>query len=1182
MKHAIICLSLLLLSCQSINRQEGLTSHSKPSEFSFLQENQIIADFRVEAVYESGNQEALGARFRHLPSGFVLDFLRIQSVPQAFMWVNSHPVSDQGEPHTLEHLLLGKGNKGRYVASLETMSLGSSSAFTMQLRTCYHFNTTAGSEVFFNLFKEKLDAMINPNFTDEEIRREVANMGISTNQETQELFLEEKGTVYNEMVSTFENPYANLYLYLNKAIYGDSHPISFSAGGTPAAIRTMVPADIRNFHASTHHLNNMGSIVAIPDELELLTCLTNFSKILASVQPGAEPTTHPDEVNSTIKLPEIVEGGKLLHTSFPHQNADEPGLLLYSFPPTRTLDAESSLLLDLFLQNLGSGQTSNLYKKFIDTQTRTLETGATGVYAYRSDDPGSPVFIGLQNIDGSTATDMMMDSIRNVFIDEIREIANYDDGSPELTEFNKRIQGRILETRKFLDDMLNSPPRFGYRGTGTNWMSHLTDLHREGGFKRSLVMKTRLGRAEFIAGADKNHWRDLINEWNLLSDLPFGISSLPDPEYQSRALAERSLRIQEYTEMLKDKYDVKTDAEALMLYDQEYQLTTEKMEDMAGKVKMPEFIDNPPLSLDETLQYSVESLPGGGELVYAKFNNLVGATVGLAFNMYAVPESDLLYVPALPILLSEIGAEFEGEMLSFDQMQERLRREILRLNVSYDSNLKSERVELVVETAGSNITETQQALKWAEAITTEPNISISNLSRISDVLDQAMVNRRNRMKGSEESWVNNPAQAYRKQNNPLYLSARSFLTQVHALHRLRWQLKGAEPLELTAFRKWMEAASLLGTAGRSSIEEWLAAGAGAPDAVRPELTQMAIKDMGSVLSDIPDETLQTDWHLFCDQLIQDLTLAPEIVIDRLNRLLKTITHQDNLRGYITANDEDFNTLLPLIHVLVQQYSGESTSLQLYDSLPYITERLKSRYPHMKHKTYVGLVNNNSSSGVHINHAPLTALDDIEEELLLNFLAAKLYGGGGAHSMFMKTWGAGLAYSNGLGSNEQAGSVSYYAERCPDLAQTMQFVIDQLEGAEYDPSLETYAVAQTFSRSRSGGRYEDRGRGMAADLADGVTPEKVASFRQRILELSQQDSLYDHIQARMEIAYGRVLPGYGPKGFDIDGASYFHIGPDRLLDAYEKYLTRVEGDVQLIRLHPRDFWLERTSHASVMP
>jgi len=93
------------------------------TSFEALKENQALADFRLENLYENDAGTAMGGRFRHVPSGFVLDLLRIQSIPQAFIWVNSPPPSDQGEPHTLEHLLLGKGTKGRYVASLEDMSL---------------------------------------------------------------------------------------------------------------------------------------------------------------------------------------------------------------------------------------------------------------------------------------------------------------------------------------------------------------------------------------------------------------------------------------------------------------------------------------------------------------------------------------------------------------------------------------------------------------------------------------------------------------------------------------------------------------------------------------------------------------------------------------------------------------------------------------------------------------------------------------------------------------------------------------------------------------------------------------------------------------------------------------------------------------------------------------------------
>ncbi len=53
----------------------------------------------------------------------------------------------------------------------------------------------------------------------------------------------------------------------------------------------------------------------------------------------------------------------------------------------------------------------------------------------------------------------------------------------------------------------------------------------------------------------------------------------------------------------------------------------------------------------------------------------------------------------------------------------------------------------------------------------------------------------------------------------------------------------------------------------------------------------------------------------------------------------------------------------------------------------------------------------------------------------------------------------------------------------------------------------------------------------------------------------------------------VLPGYGVKGRDIAGGSFFSIGAEKQLSAYEEYLKKAEGaDTKFYRLYPRDFWM----------
>jgi len=143
----------------------------RAATYATLAEGQTVSGFRTLAIYVNDADRPMGARLVHEKSGFTLDLVEIESVPQAFVWVTTFPTSDMGEPHTQEHLLLGKGMKGMAVAGHEPMSLASSTAFTQQWRTCYSFYTSAGMDVFYDEFERRMDALLHPDYTDEEIRR---------------------------------------------------------------------------------------------------------------------------------------------------------------------------------------------------------------------------------------------------------------------------------------------------------------------------------------------------------------------------------------------------------------------------------------------------------------------------------------------------------------------------------------------------------------------------------------------------------------------------------------------------------------------------------------------------------------------------------------------------------------------------------------------------------------------------------------------------------------------------------------------------------------------------------------------------------------------------------------------------------------------------------------------------
>src|ERR1700683_1183311 len=128
---------LSLLPFRALTAQSA--SNDTPAAFSDVTEQTASHGFRATAVYLNDADRPFGARFIHQKTGFTLGLIQVQSGAQAFVWLNSFPVSDKVEPHTQEHLLMGKGNAGRAYAASQSMTLTEDTAFTMQWRTCYPF-----------------------------------------------------------------------------------------------------------------------------------------------------------------------------------------------------------------------------------------------------------------------------------------------------------------------------------------------------------------------------------------------------------------------------------------------------------------------------------------------------------------------------------------------------------------------------------------------------------------------------------------------------------------------------------------------------------------------------------------------------------------------------------------------------------------------------------------------------------------------------------------------------------------------------------------------------------------------------------------------------------------------------------------------------------------------------------
>ena len=850
-------------------------------------------------------------------------------------------------------------------------------------------------------------------------------------------------------------------------------------------------------------------------------------------------------------------------------------------------------LIDNFLNVFAGDANTNLYKKFIDSQTREIETGAQGVYSNADDSPGSPVWIGLNDIPAANLTAEKAALYRQKINEEFDRIAAFKDGSPELKEFNDRFRNALTGSRRNFSKFVNTPPGFGFRSGsfGYGWIMQTRALNTEGGFQKSVTLKPQIANAERLLSSGKNFWGEYIAKWKLADTKPYVAVGKANPDLIKKEQAERTARAEAQTNELKKKYNVTDGQEAIKRYRAEYDATTaelEKLEQMGGG----KFIENPPLTLDDQIDYK-ESTVGKVKLGTAIFDNMTGATSGVALRLDTVDEKDLVYLSSLPNLLGNVGVIKDGKALTYDEMSEMLRKEILSLNVDFATNPFASRYELNIRGAGNDQAESERAVGWMKLVLQNPNWRKENLPRIRDVVDQQLSGLRSRMQGPEEYWVNNPSDAYRHQGQPLYLATYSFLTQAHNAQRLRWMLKDAGDKDSSvAIDAYVEALSKA-SGTRDELKALLASlqgdaeqAAKVPNALKSFLDVQktlpagartlagdAAKDLSATLGDVPDSSLAADWAYLCNQMRHDLAQGPEKTLAALESVREKVANINNARMFYIGSTANRQKLEPVYKEILSGLDRTVNAKTNYSPDGRIAARLAARGGSTGKPVYVGLMAPNMAGGVIMNSAVLTPYSDTSRDGVLNFLASKLYSGGGAHSVFSKTIGAGLAYSNGISSSPASGLMSYYAERTPEMPQTMKFAIGEVK-RPFDKPLAEYVTALAFN-SRASSPYEARGEQMAANMADGVTPEVVAKFRKSVLDVRKIPDLSTELYKRKDKVYERVFPGYGMKGKDIAGSNFFVIGAEKQMAAYEAYLKSVEGaDAQLYRLYPRDFWMVR--------
>lgn len=1145
---------------------------------------QTVADFKVDAVYTDDHGDTLGTRWVHKVHGMPVIVLHIQSVPQVFLAFNTPPVSDRGEPHTGEHLLLGKGTKGKMLSAEQEMSLVDSTAWTAQTDVCYSWSCAAGKETFFRSVEQYLDALLLPDYSDEEIRREVCHIGPVTDEATGKLSVDEKGTIYQEMVSTCEKRW-NVYYEFAPRLWGRGHPLACNQGGEPSAVRTCEPHHVHEFHAAHYHLGaDTQMIVSLPDSVPEEEFLAKLSAQMAEVDARPEMKARGKTVH-TIPPGRPSADKSLLTVPYPNANEDDGGLAVVSWAPVPLASQADRVACELLLSTLANGETATLYKRLMDSATREVPVEAADMGASLDASkidllPG----VWFDQISPRCATKERMAQIVGVIRDEVARVAALAPGSPELAAFNAKALVKLTEREKGLKKQLNAPPLFGHRGAGGFWLDHLRLLDQDGGFQRSVTLAPVFTGLRADIDAGRNPWTRIVEAFGLRGE-PYAAVSVASKAELEKRTTEHAKRVEGYVADIAKRAGL-PEQEALAKFKADYDAKTAALDEMEKKLSKPHLVADVPLTPDPSIK--LEPVTAGGVKGFrGVFDNMTFVETSLSFRAVAT-DGDLPWLAILPQFLTESGVVVDGTPVPYDKASEQRSKEIYSLSANWSMRPSRGRHELRVTASGVDDAEAKRAIDWMELCLRHAWIAPENLPRLRDLVSQEIQATRGRLGGAEENWVNDPAAAVRWQADPVFQSTSSIHARLFQLARCEWRLmdtpEGDDATKVKAGLAFLAATASRGDdlqKAAAAIDAQIRTWEASKDPASAKWLVPIARRFKEMAGDMAPATIEGDFKALAVTCWDDLRVGPSQALADVRSLitLTTVPRGDTARFALTGSRAHTDEVLPRLGALVETLAAVDLVQErgTLTAAPIVDTRLRDHEPGTAKPLFYGLVNNAGTSGVFLLSAKAAGYDDLDPGTLAGELASRVFGGSGPHAFFMKTWGAGLAYSNGLGVRADEGRVSYYAERCPDLVQTMSFVAGLVKDAGRldDPYLVEYGVANAVTWSRESDEFESRTRAAADEMVDGDTPERVARWRGAVLAMRNRPDAWAQMRPQIIPMTGRVIPGTGPRAREVEGAVFLTIAPEPLLARWEKYVQDREGaDERVCRIYGRDFWLVR--------
>jgi Zn-dependent M16 (insulinase) family peptidase len=1141
------------------------------SDLMLLKKGEKLADFQVDHLYSDSEGKIIGAKFLHIPTGAPVFLLQIETVPQLFTWVESPSDSNRGLPHALEHLLIAKGSKGRYLNLLEGMRLSDGGAATTRDFVYYGLYSGSGMNGFFEQFHALLDALYDPDFTDLEAEREFYHFSIANDGGTKKTLVE-SGTVYNEQLS---NEHRYDYIYeLNKKAFGKQSPFAFDSAGAPDEMRGVTPQEIRRFHDKYYRIGpGTGFIFSFPP-LESVPDV--LQRISLEFQRFSRPRT--DYEQSAIDNPKYpIHPSQDLEPGiypFPGPNEAVPGFVHFSWAPSKADSLLNLKMLELLFHALASGEDSLLYKAMVDSKTRTFESGATGV-DYELSFDNSPWFpsvvLEVSGVPGNRISAQSVDQLRAIILAKMNEVSQYPDQSERLKKFNGAIASYAKSQRRSNSVWIRNPPGFDGYPPNREWKESLSRLEMDPSFVRSLSENREWEVIDQQLKSGKNIWRDVIRNFRLL-ETPYVTASAPSRKLLEEAEKRARDRVRSKIRDLMDRYHASDEQEALLRFDQEELIKTKKIDDIDAKVPHPRFTDFPPMVPDEGLKYrqfEIEGVPVIGSI----FERPPTIDIGLSFDLRMVPQRYYKYLPLLPQCIDSLGLKKDDQIIPYAELTDKIQEHTLSFSTGYESDPTSKRMDFTIRASATNIHEFREALQLIGQVTGFNYLDLSNADRLRDIVARRIST--DKLYAKQDQSTSNSGTSFRYQSDLLYVALQSQFTGAHFDNRLRWLLHTyVNREEINRLDKF--AADVLSATSRMSRKE-----------LDQKFDSLSVNDLERELVEywrdnlfsFPEPDLADGLRKLTAEVVGDLRTGPEQTIEDLRTLQTIVLNRHALRIDLTLSQQVLgeiqNDLVNFVKSIPVRPAEREPALHSgNDLLVPVMARLEKRYSLSPEHSplYVGFVNPNRTGGDVEFSADFPSYGQLDRKSLVRVLASGLFSGAGPQSFQARTWTRGLAYHNGIFNDPGTKRIWYYADRSPDIASLIAFVNEMAATAldSSGPSIVDYALSNTFTFSRARSTFSERGKAAAQDIRDGQDPEKIRRFSEEILKLRKEPDLRSElIRARLTAICGVLLRDDCIDQQKSEGSLFFFVGSEEVLSDVEKRLTMPK----LLRLYPSDFWLD---------